>query len=112
MHGNLIRGRRRLYTCASRQEKRRRDPWPRRAVQERCSEFGERLAPGRCLVLGQRVELGSQLVDVHRISGTDLFDAVLVEQDDEEVAGLNMEAAARICLVAGRGKRQVLAAEM
>ena len=59
----------------------------------------------------KRVQACHELVDVQRDRGTKGFRAVLVEQDDKEVAGRNMEAAARVGLIDGGAEGQVFEAE-
>src|SRR5579863_740721 len=57
---------------------------------------------------GRSVEAGDDLVDVDRAGGAKLLGAILVEQDDQEIAGLDMEAVAHVGHFAGGDERQVL----
>ena len=61
---------------------------------------------------GQGVQAGGKRVDVDGRGGADLLGAVLVEQDDEEVAGLDVEAAAGVGLVGGGADGEILKAEV
>jgi hypothetical protein len=60
---------------------------------------------------GARVETGGQFVNIKRAGRTDLDGSVLVEQEDHEVAGMDVEAVANIGSFAGTEKRQVLEGE-
>ena len=59
----------------------------------------------------QGIETRRQFMDVYRGGGANLLGSVLIDKNNEEIAGLDVEAGARVGLVSGGCKRQVLAAE-